>query len=101
MNRNEMTKSVQRKISLRPEEWNQVDAFIRREGYNDLRHMILAVSVSEDCVTMHEERQLQLIRNKSSKLQTLNNKIKSGIDVEKNMNEFVKEAERLCRELVC
>ena len=94
-----LNESVQKKLSLKREVWYDIEAAYKRCGYKDEKHVLTDFARVGNMETMVEKRMRAKLSNDSARLKTILNKIEAKINVEENMREFVREAERLCAEL--
>ena len=88
-----------KKTTFQKEEWNKIEKAMEEEGFRNFHNYILHCVHTRTERSNAERRRIFRIQAKHSELFTIFNKMNDGIEVEKNMEAFMKGANELCQEL--
>lgn len=94
-----MTKKKEKKSSYTQSELDEVNQAMKSLGMKTLTDFVL-FSARNTNKTDVEKRKADVIIYRYKELHTLHNKIAAGIEVEKNMKDFIERGEALCQELM-
>lgn len=90
---------IPKKNTFTEAEKNEIMSAMREEGFNNYRKFVLHTVRTRSVKTDAEYRRKQQLTYRASNLDSYYNQIRAGINVDLNMQRFVKEAGKLCQEL--
>lgn len=90
----------QRKASLTDAEWNEVQNAMDKLGVSRLSDYIMETTRSVSEQNGYEKRMAKRFQYRHAKLCTLRNQMLTNVNFENARDEFVKEVELICQDLL-